>query len=78
MGRQGTADARRPAGRPSQGSRAGPQHLRKSVQGLCGLFLPRHILFCVKAELHYFIQRYTKIKITYQGLPGCLKHSCEK
>lgn len=45
---------------------------KECASSLCGLFLPR-IPFCVKAELHYFIQRYTKIRDkniprVYQGV----------
>jgi len=34
---------------------------KECASSLCDLFLPR-ILFCVKAELYYFIQRYKNIR----------------
>lgn len=39
---------------------------KESASSLCDLFWPQ-VLFLVKAELYYFIQRYTKIRDkTYQ------------
>lgn len=66
MGRQGTADARRPAGRPSQGSRQ-DLNLRKSVLVACVALLPR-ILFLCESRTTLFHSKVHRSEIkTYQG-----------